>query len=150
MRKLILGMLTCICFFSINQVVIAQNMEVDGTARLTVLDMDTISTDIVVRQGDGTLAISDITEVNCPGGREAEGSFYLGKDTLGGIVFHVYTGDDGQQHGLIVSKTENAAVKWQNTAILIGADRTWDGDFNTGLMTDSPAKDWVTANFSAE
>jgi hypothetical protein len=49
--------------------------------------------------------------------------FYLGQDTLGGIVFYIYSGSDGRQHGLIVSKTQTEA--------------SWQG-----------SKDWVTANFS--
>lgn len=32
---------------------------------------------------------------------------------------------------------------WQNTAVLVNADRTDDGLYNTNLMTDSPAKDWI-------
>ncbi|HPF92690.1 MAG TPA: hypothetical protein PLV65_02060, partial [Tenuifilaceae bacterium] len=68
--------------------------------------------------------------------------FYIGQDTLGGIVYFLYEGSDGQQHGLIVSKTETTA-KWQNFAVYEGADRTEDGVFNTNHMTDSPAKDWV-------
>jgi hypothetical protein len=75
--------------------------------------------------------------------------FYLGQDTLGGIVYYLYTGSNGRQHGLIVSKTESAA-KWQNTAVQVNADRTEDGAYNTGLMKDSPAKDWITSNFSPE
>jgi hypothetical protein len=77
------------------------------------------------------------------------GSFYLGKDTLGGIVYYIYIGSDGQQHGLIVSK-EETVVAWQNTATNTSAYRTWDGAVNTNNMTDSPAKDWIIANFSNE
>jgi len=72
--------------------------------------------------------------------------FYLGQDTLGGIVYHIYLGANGEQHGLIVSKTETT-TKWQNTAVLVNADRTEDGNYNMNLMSDSPAKDWVTTNF---
>ncbi|HOF20631.1 MAG TPA: hypothetical protein PLO24_05205 [Bacteroidales bacterium] len=69
---------------------------------------------------------------------------YLGEEYLGGIIFHLYIGSDGQQHGLVVSKTE-ARAKWQNTAgHLAGADRTDDGYYNTARMTDSPAKTWIT------
>src|SRR5690554_6187962 len=35
--------------------------------------------------------------------------FYLGQDTLGGIVFYIYIGSDGNQHGLIVNKNESTA-----------------------------------------
>ncbi|HBS87447.1 MAG: hypothetical protein A2W91_00725 [Bacteroidetes bacterium GWF2_38_335] len=67
--------------------------------------------------------------------------FYVGKDTLGGIVFFVYE-INGQQHGLIVSKTESTA-QWQNPISLVNANRTDDGAYNTNLLTNSPAKIWV-------
>ncbi len=82
-------------------------------------------------------------------GNGSSNNFYLGLDTLGGIVYYIYIGSDGQQHGLIVSKTETN-TKWQNTAALVNADRTEDGVYNTNLMTDSPAKDWITTHFSSE
>lgn len=70
------------------------------------------------------------------------GSFYLGQDTLGGIVFYIYLGSDGKQHGLIVSKTQTN-TNWQNTGTTVNADRSWDGVYNMGLMSDSPAKTWA-------
>lgn len=70
--------------------------------------------------------------------------FYLGQDTLGGIVFYIYIGSDGQQHGLIVSKTESTGT-WSGSTI-VGANKTSDGAFNTNLMpAGSTAKTWVTA-----
>jgi hypothetical protein len=77
------------------------------------------------------------------------GPYYLGKDTLGGIVFYIYKGSDGLQHGLIVSKIESSQ-KWQTTGVLLGANRSWDGLFNYNLMSNSPAKTWVQTNFSSE
>jgi hypothetical protein len=47
--------------------------------------------------GNGTTATPYIINAAKP-------KFYLGQDTLGGIVFYIYLGADGQQHGLIVSK----------------------------------------------
>ena len=64
---------------------------------------------------------------------------YLGEDFGGGIIYHLYKGSDGLEHGLIVSKTESTAV-WQATGTLTGADRTEDGAYNTGLMTLSDAE----------
>jgi len=75
--------------------------------------------------------------------------FYLGQDTLGGIVYHIYLDANGEQHGLIVSKTETTA-KWQNTGVTTNATRFWDGEYNMNLMSDSPAKDWITTNFTSE
>src|SRR5690554_999748 len=68
--------------------------------------------------------------------------FYLGQDTLGGIVFYIYIGSDGNQHGLIVNKNESTA-QWQSANTTTNATRSWDGAYNTGLMTSSPAADYV-------
>ncbi|MGB0882450.1 MAG: DUF1566 domain-containing protein [Vicingaceae bacterium] len=69
--------------------------------------------------------------------------FYLGQDTLGGIVYYIYIGSDGNQHGLIVNKNDSTAV-WQATGTATGADRSEDGAYNTGLMTSSAAATYVT------
>ncbi|HET9056704.1 MAG TPA: hypothetical protein VFN30_07645 [Chitinophagaceae bacterium] len=74
----------------------------------------------------------------------SSGSHYLGEDYLGGIVFYLYTGSDGQQHGLVVSKTESSGTWSGNT--LVGANRTEDGAYNTNLMpAGSTAKAWVNS-----
>jgi hypothetical protein len=70
------------------------------------------------------------------------GPFHLGKDTLGGIVYYIYIGSNGNQHGLIVNKTESTAV-WQASGTLTNANRTEDGTFNTALMTSSAAATYV-------
>lgn len=80
----------------------------------------------------------------------ANNEFYLEQDTLGGIVFYIYFGSDQKQHGLIVSKIEGASLEWQNTCSTISATRTWDGAYNTNLMIDSPAKEWVNNNFPSD
>ena len=67
----------------------------------------------------------------------------IGEEKDGGIIFHLYIGDDGMEHGLIVSKTEQANTQWQSSTSLVNANRSWDGAYNTNLMTDSPAKDYV-------
>jgi len=74
----------------------------------------------------------------------------LGQDTLGGIVFYIYIGRDGNQHGLIVSIAEGNALEWQNTSVLTNGNRSWDGEYNTRLMNDSPVKDWINDNFTSE
>lgn len=69
--------------------------------------------------------------------------FYLGQDTLGGIVFYIYLDANGQQHGLVVSKTESTAT-WGGPT-LVGADRTEDGAYNMNLMPTGAgtARTWV-------
>ena len=36
-------------------------------------------------------------------------NFYLGQDTLGGIVYYIYKDATGTQHGLVVNKNESTA-----------------------------------------
>lgn len=68
--------------------------------------------------------------------------FYLGQDTLGGIVFYIYLDHNGIQRGLIVSKRESTK-SWQWTPSITNASSSWDGAHNTKLMINSPA-----ANFT--
>jgi hypothetical protein len=68
--------------------------------------------------------------------------FYLGQDTLGGIVFYIYLDQNGDQRGLIVNKNESTQ-NWQNSGTTTNAKRSWDGVYNTGLMTGSPAATYV-------
>lgn len=75
--------------------------------------------------------------------------FYLGQDTLGGYVYYIYLDANGEQHGLIVSKTETTA-NWSSSSGLVGADRTYDGSYNMVLMFNSTARDWVSTNFTSE
>jgi hypothetical protein len=72
----------------------------------------------------------------------ATDKFYLGQDTLGGIVYYIYKDATGTQHGLIVNKTESTA-QWQSSVTITNATRSWDGVYNTGLMTGSPAATYV-------
>ncbi len=74
----------------------------------------------------------------------SSGARYLGEEYLDGIIFYLYIGSDGLQHGLVVSKTETTAT-WSGST-LVGADRTEDGAYNTNLMpVASPARVWVYA-----
>ena len=67
---------------------------------------------------------------------------YLGEAFNGGIIYYLYKGSDGLEHGLIVSLTESTRA-WQTTATLVNANRTEDGAYNTNLMTNSPAKTYI-------
>ena len=67
---------------------------------------------------------------------------YLGEAFNGGIIYYLYKGSDGLEHGLIVALTQSTAV-WQTVATLVGANRTEDGAFNTALMTGSPAATYI-------
>ncbi|MBP7101912.1 MAG: DUF1566 domain-containing protein [Bacteroidales bacterium] len=99
----------------------------------------TAGTNVTVT-GSGTNASPYVVNVSCGG---ASNNFYLGQDTLGGIVFYIYLDQNGNQHGLIVSKTDTLA-QWQSTTSTTNSTRSWDGAYNMGLMINSPAKTWVT------
>jgi len=102
----------------------------------------TAGTNVTVT-GAGTTASPYV--VNATGAGER----YLGEEYLDGIIFYLYIGSDGQQHGLVVSKTETTA-QWQNPTSTTNATRSWDGVYNMNLMTNSPAKNWITTNFSTD
>lgn len=70
--------------------------------------------------------------------------FYLGQDTLGGIVFYIYLDANGVQRGLILNKNESTA-QWQGTGTTTNATRSWDSAYNTGLMANSPAANYVNS-----
>ena len=72
-------------------------------------------------------------------------SYYLGQEKDGGIIFYIYKGSDGLEHGLIVSKTETTA-SWGGSTV-IGADRTEDGAYNMNLMStdEGTARAWIEA-----
>jgi len=95
---------------------------------------------------DGTNGLAGVDGTNGTNGATGPaggtGPFKLGKDTLGGIVYYIYIGSDNLQHGLIVSKTQSTAV-WQASGVLVNANRTWDGAFNTPLMTSSAAATYI-------
>lgn len=70
------------------------------------------------------------------------GGRYLGEEFGGGIIFYLYQGADGEQHGLIVNKNESNQV-WQSSPSTTNANRRWDGAYNTNLMTNSDAANYV-------
>jgi hypothetical protein len=69
-------------------------------------------------------------------------SHYIGETFNGGVIYYLYKGSDGLEHGLIVSTTESTA-KWQTTGVLVNADRSWDGVYNTNLISGSPAVNYI-------
>jgi hypothetical protein len=77
---------------------------------------------------------------------------YLGEAFDGGIIFYLYKGSDGLEHGLIVALTESedhdsgtGLLAWQTINTLVNANRTEDGAYNTALMTDSPAATYIAS-----
>jgi hypothetical protein len=88
-----------------------------------------------------------------PAGAPGTGGFahYLGEAFDGGIIFEIYKGSDGLEHGLIVALTESYTgsgtfLAWQTSdTLLVNANRTEDGVYNTALMTDSPAATYIAS-----
>ena len=83
------------------------------------------------------------------GTSEGVGGFthYIGETFDGGIIYYLYKGSDGLEHGLMVSPTQSS-LAWQTSALqgtVVNADRTWDGAYNTALMIGSPAAAYVTS-----
>ena len=78
---------------------------------------------------------------------ELGGSFkhYLGEAYLGGVIFNLYKGEDGLEHGQVVSLTENTGSAWSTVANLEGAISSWDGVSNTANMVGatSEAKQYI-------
>ena len=68
---------------------------------------------------------------------------YLGEAFNGGIIYYLYKGSDGLEHGLIVALTESTPLAWQTTGTLVNANRTEDGAYNTALMTGRPAATYI-------
>ena len=83
-----------------------------------------------------------ISASNVISATSSAGVRYLGEEFNGGVIYHLYIGSDGNQHGLIVATGESTAA-WQATGTLTNANRSWDGDFNTALMTSSAAATYV-------
>ena len=69
-------------------------------------------------------------------------SHYIGEAFNGGVIYYLFKGSDGLEHGLIVSTTESLA-QWQSPSSLVNANRSWDGAYNTSLMTASPAANYI-------
>ncbi len=69
---------------------------------------------------------------------------YLGEAFNGGIIYYLYKGSDGLEHGLIVALSKSIAA-WQTTGTLVNANRTEDGAYNTNLMTGSPAATYIAS-----
>ena len=93
--------------------------------------------------GNNTTAIATTAFVLANAGGSVSGfTHYLGEAFNGGIIYYLYKGSDGLEHGLIVALTESTAA-WQTSGTLVNANRTEDGVYNTALMTNSPAAVYI-------
>ena len=91
----------------------------------------------------GTTELISVPYALYSGNAQVSGfSHYIGETFNGGIIYYLYKGSDGLEHGLIVSTTESIA-KWQTTGVLVNADRSWDGAYNTALISGSTAVNYI-------
>ena len=73
------------------------------------------------------------------------GKHYLGEEYGGGIIYELWMDSSGVEHGLIVNKGEGMG-QWMDSLSLAFIDirSTYDGAYNTSLMTNSTAADYVS------
>lgn len=101
------------------------HLEVEGKVKVTDMDTVTNATENVVRQGDGTLAV---TAIGTP-------IYAIGDFAQGGVVFWV---NASGHHGKVVSIYEIGAVPWSNlntTEIGASAQSDVNGAGNTVAIT---------------
>ncbi|MCB0669676.1 MAG: hypothetical protein KDC80_27815 [Saprospiraceae bacterium] len=101
----------------------AQNLEVQGKAKITVMDTVTDVTANVVRQTDGTLALRQ---------------YKIGDIAQGGIVFYI---DESGEHGLVADEVDlSTGIRWYagtdgNTQAK--GDSPFAGEMNTAIIIAS-------------
>lgn len=103
-------------------------VEMDPTGGTTYTDMGTTQ---MMSVPYSLYSGSSLTSSNCF-------THYVGEAWGGGVVFHVYRGGDGNEHGLIVTLTDQSTFRqWSIiTSTLIGssAQSSWDGLANSNAM----------------
>ena len=67
--------------------------------------------------------------------------FYLGQDTLDGIVTYIYFDENDEQHGFVVSKRESSR-SWQSSPTNVTTNHI-NGEQNSSNMINSPSINWI-------
>ena len=117
------------------------NVKTSGT--LTAGAVTYPNTNGITGQVLSATASGTITWTTVSSGSGGSGVHYLGEAFNGGIIYYLYKGSDGLEHGLIVAPTESIA-DWQTSpSSFVNAIRTEDGAYNTALMTGSPAVTYI-------
>ena len=100
-----------------------------------IVDANLDGTNLVLTKDDATTFNVDLS---------INSNHYLGEPYLGGVIFNLYKGSDGLEHGHVVSLTESATT-WSTVSNFEGADSSWDGISNTNnmVLATSPAKQYV-------
>ncbi len=117
----------------------AQNLEVVGKAKITVMDTITSAQDStatnVVRLSDGTLAVRQ---------------YQVGDYAQGGIIFWV---DETGEHGLACDTSDiSTDIKWYNDSLRVTnatGDGVGSGEMNTMLIVAQQTADAPDSTFAA-
>ncbi len=130
----ILGILS-ILFFSGMSMFAQNKLEVEGKAKITVMDTVTNVSSNVVRQSDGTLALRQ---------------YKIGDFTQGGIVFWV---DETGEHGLACDTADiSSGIPWNNGVYKVTnarGDGAGSGEMNTMLIVAQQTIDNIAGTFAA-
>ncbi len=111
--------------------------------QITILKTSTAGTEVYKENHSVTLHAKTAESVVNGGGNGF--THYVGELYGGGVVFHVYKGADGNEHGLIVSLTDLGLAPWglEGTDVP-NCESKWNGQANTsailntgGLATDA-------------
>lgn len=107
MRTILLYLIIITNLFLTNSIV-AQNLEVEGKAKISVMDLATASAKQVAREPDGTLSIM-----------KASATYAIGDFVQGGVVFWVSLSGE---HCKVVSIYDVSPISWSNVSSgLIGS-----------------------------
>ena len=130
-KNTLLTFLMCLIVMGLN----AQNLEVVGKAKITMMDTVTVVSANVVRQSDGTLALRQ---------------YKIGDMAQGGIVFYV---DESGEHGLVADTADiSTGIQWYNGAYKVTnatGDGVGSGEMNTMLIIAQQTVDNTAGNFAA-
>ncbi len=130
-----------------NETTIANKVTMTATTPLSVTGTPTvIATNPVVisiaqatTTTDGSMSAADKLKLD-----GLASTHYLGELFNGGIIFNLYKGSDGQEHGLIVALQEVQNLGWQtDPPSQVNAFSTYNGASNTGLITGSLANSYI-------
>jgi hypothetical protein len=119
MKLILLPLLMSLLVIGLN----AQNLEVVGKAKITVMDTVTNVSANVVRQSDGTLALRQ---------------YKIGDIAQGGIIFYI---DESGEHGLAADTVDlSTGIKWYAGTFGVTqakGDGPFAGEVNTAIIISS-------------
>ena len=100
--------LTLLVLMTMGTLVMAQNVEIEGKAKISVMNPGTATAQQVVRELDGTLSLMAVDTI----------TYAIGDFTQGGVVFWV---SPSGEHGKVVNIYNVGKTPWSNVTGNIGA-----------------------------